>query len=251
MTRSPSTTRPGGRSPARRPPPPGNGLKPGSPSSAETVLPPMAGCIVLVPVVPIGERSHRSGRAVAVRRAARPAGGGALDLVGVVSAAGLLAAAAIAVRSGAMGQPAAERLDGAARRLGDGALDTRSAAGAGPPEIRRLAADFNTMAGRLESLVRGHQAMMADVSHQLRTPLAALRLRLDVLGAGRGRGHRRRAGRRTGGDRAAVEAGERPARDGAGGERRVAAGAASPVDNVIRDRVAAWRPAAEERGRRH
>ena len=37
------------------------------------------------------------------------------------------------------------------------------------------------MAARLEALVRGHQATMADVSHQLRTPLAALRLRLDLL----------------------------------------------------------------------
>ena len=53
--------------------------------------------------------------------------------------------------------------------------------GHGPPEVRRLAPTFNTMAGRLEALVHGHRAMMADVSHQLRTPLAALRLRLDLL----------------------------------------------------------------------
>ncbi len=37
------------------------------------------------------------------------------------------------------------------------------------------------MADRTETLVRGHQAWVADVSHQLRTPLAALRLRLDLL----------------------------------------------------------------------
>ena len=73
-------------------------------------------------------------------------------------------------------------LEAAARRLGSGELSARSAAGAGPPEVRRLASNFNSMAGRLEALVAGHQAMMADVSHQLRTPLAALRLRLDVLG---------------------------------------------------------------------
>jgi signal transduction histidine kinase len=39
------------------------------------------------------------------------------------------------------------------------------------------------MAARLDALVRGHRAMLADVSHQLRTPLAALRLRVDLVAA--------------------------------------------------------------------
>jgi signal transduction histidine kinase len=72
-------------------------------------------------------------------------------------------------------------LDGAARRIADGDLAVRAPAGSGPPELRRMAATFNMMAGRLETLVHGHRAMLADASHQLRTPLTALRLRLDLL----------------------------------------------------------------------
>jgi len=75
------------------------------------------------------------------------------------------------------------RLDTAARRIADGDLTVRARDGYGPPELRRMAATFNMMAGRLEALVHGHRAMVADASHQLRTPLTALRLRLDLLAA--------------------------------------------------------------------
>jgi signal transduction histidine kinase len=73
------------------------------------------------------------------------------------------------------------RLDAAAGKIADGDLSVRARAGYGPPELRRMAATFNMMAGRLEALVHGHRAMLADASHQLRTPLTALRLRLDLL----------------------------------------------------------------------
>jgi signal transduction histidine kinase len=73
------------------------------------------------------------------------------------------------------------RLDAAAGKIADGDLTVRARAGYGPPELRRMAATFNMMAGRLEALVHGHRAMLADASHQLRTPLTALRLRLDLL----------------------------------------------------------------------
>jgi signal transduction histidine kinase len=75
------------------------------------------------------------------------------------------------------------RLDGAARKIADGDLTVRAKAQYGPPELRRMAATFNMMAGRLEALVHGHRTMLADASHQLRTPLTALRLRLDLLAA--------------------------------------------------------------------
>ena len=101
--------------------------------------------------------------------------------LGLLAVGALFAAALIAVTIARwVNQPLA-RMDTAARRLADGDLAVRAATGAGPPELRRLAASFNMMAGRLENLVHGHRAMLADVSHQLRTPLAALRLRIDLL----------------------------------------------------------------------
>ena len=51
----------------------------------------------------------------------------------------------------------------------------------GPPEIRELAAAMDTMAVRLEALIDEQRSFVADASHQLRTPLTALRLRLENL----------------------------------------------------------------------
>ncbi|MEP7194814.1 MAG: HAMP domain-containing sensor histidine kinase [Actinomycetota bacterium] len=73
------------------------------------------------------------------------------------------------------------RLDTAADRLGAGQLSVRASTEIGPPETRHLARTFNDMAGRLESLIGSHRTLVADISHQLRTPLAALRLRLELL----------------------------------------------------------------------
>jgi signal transduction histidine kinase len=72
-------------------------------------------------------------------------------------------------------------LEQAAADLGRGDLAARAPIPAGPPEIRELAESFNRTAERLEQLVSSQQAFVADASHQLRTPLAALRLRLENL----------------------------------------------------------------------
>ncbi|MCW2936507.1 MAG: two-component sensor histidine kinase [Actinomycetia bacterium] len=106
--------------------------------------------------------------------------------VGVLAAIAMLAAAAIAVTFARWVSKPLVTMDAAARKLADGDLAVRALTGYGPPELRRMAASFNMMAGRLETLVHGHRAMLADVSHQLRTPLAALRLRIDLLAADAG-----------------------------------------------------------------
>jgi signal transduction histidine kinase len=71
------------------------------------------------------------------------------------------------------------RLRSATDALAGGDLSTRAATDTGPPEVRALAASFDAMAARLERLVDAQRAFAADASHQLRTPLTALRLRLD------------------------------------------------------------------------
>lgn len=72
-------------------------------------------------------------------------------------------------------------LQDAATRIGEGELSSRADQHLGPPEVRELAAAFNTTAERLEELVTSQEQFVADASHQLRTPLTALRLRLEML----------------------------------------------------------------------
>ena len=170
-------------------------------------------------------------------------------LFGTICVVSLMGAALLAFSLARwVGRPL-KGLDAAARRLADGDLAIRAKVGSGPPELRRLGTTFNTMAGRLEALVHGNRAVIADVSHQLRTPLAALRLRLDLLAADTAQ-----SDPDTG--RELAEALDELARlsrlvDGllavARAENVVPVPVAVDVAEVAGERVLAWLPVAEDR----
>ncbi|WP_024819513.1 sensor histidine kinase [Arthrobacter sp. 31Y] len=52
---------------------------------------------------------------------------------------------------------------------------------AGPPELRALSRSFTAMADTVTESMESQRRLIADTSHQLRNPVGALRLRIDLL----------------------------------------------------------------------
>ncbi|QHE83749.1 HAMP domain-containing sensor histidine kinase [Hydrogenophaga sp. BPS33] len=74
-----------------------------------------------------------------------------------------------------------EALQKGVERWGDGDLSTRLPMG-GQDEVAFLATRFNAAAERVQTLVQSHKALLANASHELRSPLTRIRMGLELLG---------------------------------------------------------------------
>ena len=73
-----------------------------------------------------------------------------------------------------------EALQGGVERWGTGDLSTRLSAD-GNDEVAFLAQRFNLAAQRIETLMNSHKSLLANASHELRSPLARIRMSLELM----------------------------------------------------------------------
>ena len=73
-----------------------------------------------------------------------------------------------------------ESLQRGVRRFGAGELGHRVEVD-GSDEVAAVASSFNVAAQRIEELVRAHRSLLANASHELRSPLARLKMALELM----------------------------------------------------------------------
>lgn len=110
---------------------------------------------------------------------------GDLAHLGRTAATVLLVVVILAIATGAsMGgrvvRPVRD-LIAAARRIEAGDYAVRVEEARGPREVRALTAAFNTMAARLEAEEANRRRLLADLSHELRTPIAVIEGHLEAI----------------------------------------------------------------------
>jgi len=74
-----------------------------------------------------------------------------------------------------------EQLQRGVERWGDGDLSVRVPV-QGHDEVAYLAGRFNLAAERIETLMQSHKKLLANASHELRSPLARIRMGVELLG---------------------------------------------------------------------
>src|SRR6266568_6202845 len=130
----------------------------------------------------------------------------------------------------------------AAEQLAQGDLTARAPVD-GPPEIRQVSNALNRLAARIGELLAHERETLADLSHRLRTPLTALRIDAESLGADE------EVMTRVIGD---VDALTRTVNEIIAEARRPAGagdGATCDATAVVRDRAAFWGALAEDQER--
>ncbi|GAA2792987.1 sensor histidine kinase [Streptomyces showdoensis] len=138
------------------------------------------------------------------------------------------------------------QLNDMASKFSDGDLTARSPV-EGPVETQTLARTLNQAGERLDTLIASQRNFVADASHQLRTPLTALRLSLDNIADGVDDEFVRedvelataevvRMSRLVNGLLVLARA-----------EAKVTAAEPVPLLDVVEERLSVWRAAAEER----
>lgn len=74
-----------------------------------------------------------------------------------------------------------ESLQRGVQRWGEGDLSVRVTE-EGQDEVADLSKRFNASAERIEQLVRSHKSLLANASHELRSPLTRIRMGLELMG---------------------------------------------------------------------
>ncbi|GAB2880016.1 HAMP domain-containing sensor histidine kinase [Streptomyces deserti] len=167
-------------------------------------------------------------------------------VIGAGEAAAMLLAVGAALRLTGWVLRPVRVLDATTHDIATGRLKSRVAAAGGPPELRRLARSFNEMADNVENVLEQQRAFVADASHQLRNPLSALLLRIELLALELPEGNEEIASVQAEGKRLAQVLDD--LLDLALAEHTEADLRVTDIGALAAERVAAWSPTAEAKG---